>query len=103
MSAMPPNVVGSVLQSHLAQHQVSAVRETEESQRDNASRRQASALDERDTTVGTTDTDTRIHSDAEGAGGQGRAFSSPEEETEQDADELNSPPGDEGRNLDLRA
>ncbi len=103
MTAMPPNVVGSVLQSHMAQHQVSATRETEESQRDNASRRQASAVDERDTTVGTTDTDTQIHSDAEGTGSQGRAFSSPEEEAEPDADESNSPQGDEGRNLDLTA
>jgi type IV secretory pathway TrbL component len=103
MTALPPNMVGSVLQSHLAQHQVSVARETEESQRDNASRRQASAADERDTTVGTTDTDTQIHSDAEGTGSQGRAFNSPEEEVEQDADELPPPQGDEGRNLDLTA
>jgi hypothetical protein len=103
MSTMPPNVVGSVLQSHMAQHQASVVRETEESQRDNASRRQALAADERDTTVGTADTDTQIHADAEGTGSQGRDFSSPEEEAEQDADESTTPSGDEGRNLDLRA
>ncbi len=103
MSAMPPNVVGSVLQSHLTQHQVSVVRDTQESERDNASRRQASAVDEKDTTVGTTDTDTQVHTDAEGTGSQGRAFSSPEEEAEQEAGESNSPLGDEGRNIDLKA
>ncbi len=102
MSAMPPNIVGSALQSHMAQHQVSTLREADEGQRDNASRRQASAVDEKDTTVGTTDTDTQIHSDAEGTGSQGRAFTSAEEEKEQGADE--SPPlGDEGRNIDLQA
>ena len=103
MSAVPPNVVGSVLQSHLTQHQVSVVRDTQESERDNANRRQASAVDEKDTTVGTTDTDTQIHTDAEGTGSQGRAFSSPEEEVEQDAGEPDSPLGDEGRNIDLKA
>lgn len=103
MSTMPPNVVGSVLQSHLAQHQVSVVRDTEESQRESANRRQATAVDEKDTTVGTTDTDTAIHPDAEGTGSQGRAFSSPEEETEQGGDESNPPLGDEGRHLDLQA
>ncbi|MDM8005661.1 MAG: hypothetical protein QUV05_05860 [Phycisphaerae bacterium] len=103
MSAMPPNIVGSVLQSHVAQHQVSTLRETEESQRDNASRRQASAVDEKDTTVGTTDTDTQIHSDAEGTGSQGRAFTSVEEEEEQGTDESDSSQRDEGRNIDLQA
>ncbi|HPD29544.1 MAG TPA: hypothetical protein PLL20_06085 [Phycisphaerae bacterium] len=102
MSAMPPNIVGSVLQSHIAQHQVSTVREADESQRDSAGRRQASVVDERDTTVGTTDTDTQIHADAEGTGSQGRAFSSPEEQ-EQNADQSHSPQGDEGRNIDLQA
>ena len=36
-------------------------------------------------------------------GSRGRAFSSPEEEVEQDAGESNSPLGDEGRNIDLKA
>ena len=103
MSAVPPSVVGSVLQSHVTQQQVSAVRDSHESERDNASRRQASAVDEKDTTVGTTDTDTQIHADAEGTGSQGRAFSSAEEETEEGADESDSPLGDEGRNIDLQA
>lgn len=102
MSAMPPNVVGSALQSHLTQRQVSLARETEETQRDSATRRQASAVDERDTTVGTADTDTQIHSDAEGTGSQGRAFSEPEKQEEQDAAEA-TPLGDEGRNIDLQA
>jgi hypothetical protein len=104
MSAMPPtNLVGSLLQSHQAQRQVTVLREGEESQRDSASRRQASAVDEKDTTVGTTDADTQIHSDAEGTGSQGREFTPQEEEEEQVADESGPPLGDEGRNLDLQA
>ena len=104
MSTLPPNVVGSVLQSNLAQRQVSTIRDGEDSQRVMANRRQAATIDEKDTTVGTADTDTQIHTDAEGSGSQGRAFSEPQEEgLEQDAAESGLLTDDEGRNIDFRA
>jgi hypothetical protein len=104
MSAIPPNVVGSVLQSNVAQHQVSAVRDNEDSQRISANRRQAATIDERDTTVGTADTDTQIHTDAEGSGSQGRAFTEAEEEGAEEAGTASGATGDdEGRHIDLQA
>ena len=82
MSSVPPNLAGSILQSHLVQRQVSQVRNNEEASRTNAARQQAASADEKDTTVGTADSDTQVHSDAEGSGGQGRAFTPPEEQDE---------------------
>jgi hypothetical protein len=104
MSAIPPNVVGSVLQTNLAQHQVSAVRDNEDSQKSSANRRQAATIDERDTTVGTADSDTQIHSDAEGSGSQGRAFAEgQEQEPEEDGNGSGASSEDEGRHIDLQA
>ena len=75
MSTMPPNLAGSVLQSGLVQRNASNVRNNEEAQKVSADRRQTNAIDEQDTTVETTDADTQVHTDAEGSGSQGRAFS----------------------------
>lgn len=78
MSAIPPSILGA-LQSPLVQGQLSAVRDGEEAARLNAERRQTAAITETDTTVETTDNDTQVHTDAEGGGSQGRAFSAPEQ------------------------
>lgn len=105
MSSVPPNLVGPILQSNLTQRQVSGVRDNERAQQANADRQQNAALDEKDTTVETTDDDTRVHADAEGGGSQGRAFSNPQEEQpgpeapESDLDAR----GEEGRHIDLQA
>ena len=47
----------------------------------------------------------QVHSDAQGTGSQGRAFSSPQEaeELEPQADDSDSASGDEGRHIDLEA
>jgi len=102
MSSLPPNLVGPILQSHLAQRQVSNVRNTERSQQINAERQQTAAIDEKDTTVETTDNDTAVHSDAEGQGSQGRAFTAPEE-PEEPQSEPSSPDEDQGQHIDLQA
>ncbi len=84
MSGVPPNAIGSVLQSHLTRRTVSNVRDNEKNQEASATNRQNRAIDEKDTSIDTGDDNTRISSDAQGSGGQGRAFSSSEEEnTEQ--------------------
>ena len=80
MSGVPPNVIGSVLQSHLTMRTVASVRDNEKNQEAAATRRQNRAIDEKDTTIDTGDENARISPDAQGSGGQGRAFSSPEEE-----------------------
>ena len=84
MSAVPPNLVGPILQSHMMQRQASSVRDNEEAQKATAARQQGVASDEKDNTVETTDDDTQVHADAEGTGSQGRTFSEstePHEET----------------------
>lgn len=108
MSAVPPNIAGSVLQSGLAQQQVSAVRDAERNQRAGADRQVAKAVDQADNSVETTDDTTEVYTDAEGSGSQGRAFSNPDEESEttENAENPPTPPdadGDQGRIIDLNA
>jgi len=105
MSSAPANLPGSILQTPVVQHHAAGIRNTEETQRFNASRRRAAAIDQQDTTVSTDDEDTQIHPDTHGTGGQGRDFSGGEEETEQPPAENSSLDslGDEGRHLDLTA
>ena len=102
MSTLPTNIVGTVLQSTIVQRQVSAVRDTERASAAVDLRKQASIIDEKGTTVETTDGDTQVYSDAEGGGSQGRPFSS-EEKQEEPAKEKPTPQGDEGTLLDLEA
>jgi hypothetical protein len=101
MSSVPPNLVGPILQTPLAQRQVSAVRGNEDAQRASAARKQGLTSQEQASTVETTDSDTQIHTDAEGTGSQGRAFS----EQPGDEEPLENAPDDpdEGRLLDLEA
>ncbi len=103
MSSVPPNLVGPILQSGLVQRQVSKVRDNERAAQVNADRSQNLAIDEKDTTVETTDNDTQVHTDAEGGGSQGRAFTEPEENEEQGALDEERPDGDHGRHIDLEA
>ena len=105
MSSVPPNLVGPILQSNLAQRQASGIRDSEEAQKTNATRRQAVASDETDTTVGTDDQDVQIRADTEGTGSQGRASSNPEEaeEANPEAADADDPSDDEGQHIDLQA
>lgn len=107
MSTLPPNLAGAILQSHLAQRQVSNVRDQEEAQKTYAERQQRLATDQKDTSIEATDTDTQVHADAEGGGSQGRAFSEPESADEaslEGQDEHAAPPdGSTGRHIDLEA
>ncbi len=105
MSAVPPNMVGPILQSSLTARQVSNARSGEEAQRTSADRKQTAAIDERDTTVETTDNDTQVHTDAEGLGSQGRAFSRPED-VDPEAENDDQPAADDqdaGRHIDFEA
>jgi hypothetical protein len=102
MSTLPTNIVGTVLQSTLVQRQVSTVRDTERASATVDLRQQATIIDEKGSTVETTDGDTQIYSDAEGTGSQGRPFSS-EEQPEETAEQKTTPEGDEGTILDIEA
>lgn len=103
MSALPPNLVGSILQSNVSQRQVSNIRNREETQRATADRQQTAAVDETDSTVETTDDDTQVHADAEGTGSQGRPFTQEEEEEKKDNQPEESADGQAGTHIDLEA
>jgi hypothetical protein len=102
MSTLPTDLIGSVLQSHLVQQQVSAVRDGERAGSAVDLRKQASIIDEKGNTVETSDNDTQVYTDAEGSGGQGRAFSEPDN-SEPKPDQEKPPEGDEGTQLDIQA
>ncbi len=80
MSTIPPNWLGSIIQSHDAQRRADADRSVQEAAA--AERvRDPSAADRN--IIENDDTDSSVYSDAEGAGSQGRAFSEGEGEEEQ--------------------
>lgn len=102
MSSVPPNLVGPILQSHLAQRQVASVRDSERASAAVNLRQQAHIIDEKGSTVETTDNDTQVYADAEGTGSQGRPSSQPEN-PDQNAEQDQPPEGDQGRIIDLEA
>ena len=104
-SSLPPNLVGSILQSHLTQRKTSITQDSTRDEQVNAAKRQSKAIDERDTTVETSDEDTRISPDSQGSGGQGRAFSSPEDAAEpllEDNTDQEGKDADEIRHIDIQ-
>ena len=103
MSTVPPNLVGPILQSNLTQRQVSQDRDNERAQETSAQRQQSNAINEKDSTVETTDDDTEVYADAEGGGSQGRTFTEPEEVQEQVADTDAPLESEEGRHIDFEA
>ncbi len=104
MSAVPPNLPASILQGGFAQRQVASLRDAERNERTTADRQQARVVDQAGSTVETAEDTTSVHTDAEGGGSQGRAFSdSQEEPTQPESSAPSEPDGDEGRIIDLSA
>jgi hypothetical protein len=103
MSAIPPNVAGSVLQTSLVQGQAASIRDREQAQQAAAGRRQAAAIDAMGSTVETGDTDKQIHSDAEGSGSQGRPFSEPHDAEDEAQEEESDVDLETGRHVDFEA
>lgn len=105
MSSVPPNIVGPILQSNLAQRQASGIRDNEEAQKFDAERRRAAAAAQNDGTVNTEDQDMQVDADTEGSGSQGRAFTTGEEhpESSEEDQQRREPVGDEGHNIDFTA
>jgi|GEM_PF-514467 len=110
MAEMPSNIAGSAAQAGYQAHDVAKGRDTDRAGQASAVNRQVKATDETDTTVETTDSDTAVFADSEGAGSQGRASEEPSsnEEPNEDAADAPTPEGltqdDDGRlHLDLEA
>jgi hypothetical protein len=109
MSAIPPDIAGSAVQAGFAARQASASRDADKVGQANASARQAEALRDAANSVDTSDGDTAVFADAEGAGSQGRDYTddSKEEVDSAPTEGYNKEPGDpdsgSGGQLDLRA
>lgn len=74
MSAIPPDIVGAAAQAGFAAPEASRVRDADRSAQANAAARQQRAVTDAADSVETSDGDTAVFADAEGAGSQGRAF-----------------------------
>lgn len=72
MSAIPPNWLGSILQTHGAQDRAAQIQRKQAA--DQAARaRRESFTDRLSEIIASEDRDTQVYADAEGAGSQGRA------------------------------
>ena len=107
MAEIPSEIASSAAQSGIQTREATRDREARQATQANAADRRAHAVNQADTTVETTDNDTQVFTDAEGAGSQGRNFE--EENTPPDEDSTESRDGgiiqdDQGNlHLDLEA
>ena len=91
MSAIPPNFIGSAIQSADAQRKASESKDVDESRTASDRARQVARNEEMGSTVETTDADTQVHTEGGGLGSQGRDFAEESEEPEtQDAEQGSS-------------
>ena len=87
MSAVPPNIVGPVLQVPLQQQQAAQGQDADQARGSEKSRLLAQRADQAEHSVEDTDNDTVVHADAGGGGGQGRAFSESAEKSSSEPQE----------------
>lgn len=87
MSAIPPNFIGSAIQSGQAQRQAGESREVEELRNANANAKQVARNEEMDSTVETTDADTQVNTEGGGLGSQGRQSAEESEEHGQEEED----------------
>ena len=76
MSAIPPNWLGSIIQTHAAQNSAAKARKKETTDQ---ARQSEPFQDQLQEVIENTDRDSQIYSDAEGAGSQGRCSEEPED------------------------
>ena len=101
MSTIPPNWMGSVIQSHGAQDRAAEAKNRERTA--DAERAGKDGFSERlQDVIENTDRDTQVYSDAEGTGSQGRPFSE-EEEQEKEQEQDSATEGRQLGGLDVEA
>jgi len=83
MADAPPPIAGSSLQAGFLANEIGKDREARRAGEANTARRQNVSINEAGDTVETTDSDSRVFSDAEGGGSQGRTL---DEAPQDDAD-----------------
>lgn len=90
MSQIPSDIAASGVQAGSAAREAARPRDAERGHLTDAARRDSRAIDEAGRSVETTDSDTQVFTDSEGAGSQGRTFSEADQQPGAGADE---PPG----------
>ncbi len=83
MAEIPSDIASSAAQAGYQARAVEGERASRRSSLRNATERQIKAVDEADTTVETDDADSRVYTNAEGSGSQGRPFDESATETEE--------------------
>ena len=74
MSAVPPNILGAAAQAGFVAGEAARTRDADRSGQAQVAAKQVEQAKDSANSVETTDGDTAVFADAEGAGGQGRAF-----------------------------
>lgn len=87
MSAIPPHLPGTILQTTQVQQQASDIQKAERDAKKNAFRAEIRKVEQRDSTVSADDEDISVNSDGGGTGGQGRAFGEANEEAAAEGDD----------------
>lgn len=77
MADAPPPIAGSSLQAGFLANEIGKDREARRAGEATTARRQSMSINDAGDTVETTDSDSRVFSDAEGGGSQGRNFDDP--------------------------
>ncbi|RJP31922.1 MAG: hypothetical protein C4547_14760 [Phycisphaerales bacterium] len=109
MSEIPSHIAVSGAQAGYQSQDVARARDAARAGQANAVDRQVKSLNEQDTTVETSDSDTAVFTDSEGAGSQGRSFESADEREDDPAGRGGTgdpglTTGDDGRlHVDLEA
>ena len=100
MSSIPPDILGSAAQAGFTAREAARVGNADRTAQAREANRNVDAADDAAESVETTDADTAVFSDAEGAGGQGRSTEHHEPSNDEGLiDEDDSPEG----GLDIRA
>lgn len=102
MSAIPPNWLSSIIQSHGAQQRATDAKQkeaAEEVQRTSDTR----FAEKLQNVISNEDEDAAVYADAEGAGGQGRAFADSEQPEETEEREENNTDTEDHNGIDFQA
>jgi hypothetical protein len=97
---MPSDIAASAALASFAAPEAAKARDADRVGQALAAARQARAVSEASDNVETTDNDTAVFADAEGAGGQGRAFAETEAEAGQSEAEMRDATGQGGQDGD---
>lgn len=101
MSAIPPDILGSAAQAGYTARQTARAGDAERSSQAREANRNIDAADDAAESVETSDGDTAVFADAEGAGGQGRE--APTGDEDHAATRAGDQPDPPAGHLDIRA